>query len=578
MNSGISTNFFIGKISFLGWIFCLFFHTSNTKAQVVIPAGNPADSSIRFPITSWYDFNRSAIIYKSSEIGLTNRRLVSLGFYLERSNPGCKASNVNIRLKATPDSVFLPGGYNDLTTGTQLVYSGTIAADSFLTDSVWISLPFQTPFDFSGNQNLLVLVESDKTTDGNDPNNLSKQYRLSQSGQKRFQCWWSDNLIPQGQGVLYSMRPNVRLGNIAIPPNCSGQPVPGLATANPLNLSCPGQLVQLSLSNIPAENGISFQWQRKPQNGTTWEDIAGATFPNHLLPVFGNFNFRCRVSCSFSSQSAFSDEVNPVLTYSTVFAPLSQGFGALITSEGQQGPWNCQYFQATNSGTRPWRGTLGRNTNPNFRGVVGRTDSAALYSGWSTDSYLFLPGINMSSDSIYKFRFYYKHSRPGDNNEGPNFEVRIGNLPDPAFQTNLLDSKNNQNDTLFQAQEVSFRPLDPGLFFFSIRNRTPSSNPFFLVVDDFSIEKELFVSNKSLTRIEGILLIKGDNPGSWMVKRKKAQSAGEVKIISLEGKQLFRKIWEPGQTEMQFQIPGAGIFLMQSNENQKLTSIRFSNF
>ncbi|MPM20052.1 hypothetical protein SDC9_66479 [bioreactor metagenome] len=89
---------------------------------------------------------------------------------------------------------------------------------------------------------------------------------------------------------------------------CSGTPAPGntLSSSNPV---CSGVAFTLSLSNSLPYSGITYQWQSSPDN-VTWTNIAGATSSTYSATQSAATYYRCLVTCTNSSLSAYSTVVN----------------------------------------------------------------------------------------------------------------------------------------------------------------------------------------------------------------------------------------------------------------------------
>ncbi|MBA3900773.1 MAG: right-handed parallel beta-helix repeat-containing protein, partial [Bacteroidetes bacterium] len=88
---------------------------------------------------------------------------------------------------------------------------------------------------------------------------------------------------------------------------CAGTPNPGNTIANP-TIICPNQQSTLSLQNTIAGSGVSYLWQSGPSATGPWTNIAG-TFSTNTVTVATTTWYRCQVSCTFSSLSAFSAPV-----------------------------------------------------------------------------------------------------------------------------------------------------------------------------------------------------------------------------------------------------------------------------
>lgn len=554
------------------WAFQL---VSYAQTIVTVPEGNPNDTTRRFPITSWYDFNRTQILFKNSELGFSNKRINSIGFYVQSRTASVKDNIVRVRIKTTTDTVLAAVPYASTLVGSSEVFSGTIVKDSIAAGK-WVTIKLQTPFNFSGNENLVVLIESERDVAGNNEgDDNSKRFRYSRTNAPRFQKWWSDHFIPSGDGIVENVRPNVQFGVSEIPSQCTGIPEGGTVNVSNSSFPCTGPVVQLNVGGYSQNLGIQLQWQRKiPAATGVWEDIPGATFEDVSQTVTASAKYRCKVTCSSSAQSSFSSEAQVEVTAPFQDIPFDQGFGALVQTEGQTFPLGCGYTSETISGARGWRATLGRNPDQAyFKGVAGRTDSSALYSGWSTESYFFLPSMNLSSDSTYTLSLWYKHSRSGDNNEGPSFDVRVGKLPEAGAQTILLVTKNNQNDTIFQELSTSYRPEVTGPANFSVRNRTTSSNPFYLVIDDIKITKSLFVSVLSKERKGRISVFPNPNKGSFQVSVPQGFLPGQLEVFGLNGN-LIHKTSLSGGIPVSFSNLPKGLYLLKITNHESVFTER----
>lgn len=81
---------------------------------------------------------------------------------------------------------------------------------------------------------------------------------------------------------------------------------------------CGGKPVTLSIQNVVVGEGITYQWQSST-TGAIYTDIDGATATTCIVSPVENTNYRCNVSCSFSSSNVPSTPVlialnNTILT------------------------------------------------------------------------------------------------------------------------------------------------------------------------------------------------------------------------------------------------------------------------
>ena len=83
--------------------------------------------------------------------------------------------------------------------------------------------------------------------------------------------------------------------NYTILPTCSSTPAPGNTLSSASEL-CTGSQVTLNIQNVPAESGISFQWQTSPDNNT-WTN-AGPNAPSWTTTLIASTWYRCQVTCN----------------------------------------------------------------------------------------------------------------------------------------------------------------------------------------------------------------------------------------------------------------------------------------
>ncbi|MGJ8661007.1 MAG: GEVED domain-containing protein, partial [Bacteroidota bacterium] len=107
-----------------------------------------------------------------------------------------------------------------------------------------------------------------------------------------YKCQWN---TPTGCGSQSGCQTSsVTLVGPAFP--CSNPASAGTATSSPAG-ACPGQSINLGLTGNSAGTGLTYQWQSST-NGTTYNDIVGATAANYSLVQSVNTYYQCIVTCS----------------------------------------------------------------------------------------------------------------------------------------------------------------------------------------------------------------------------------------------------------------------------------------
>ena len=267
---------------------------------VSVPSANTNTGSVNDPFGSYFGFERSAMIYTSTQIGGTTGNITSIGFYLNSSSTPGEVINCRIYMKMRTNLFTSTSTYATETTGATLVYGPlNIPASSFSTAG-WVTIPLTTPFNYTGGTNHLEIIIETNTTGAGNEGSAAKQFRYSSPGNNQhYQYWNQDTTAPTGNGTRSANRPNVQLtfGSVAA---CTGTPAPG-NTITSSTSAVSGSTVNLSLQNATTGTGVSYQWQSAPTSTGTWTDISGATTATYTATVTADTWYQCVVTCSGNS-------------------------------------------------------------------------------------------------------------------------------------------------------------------------------------------------------------------------------------------------------------------------------------
>ena len=123
----------------------------------------------RKPLGSYFGYERTALIFSQSEIGLLGQVTAIAVFCDSTNNPG--NTPLNIYVKEVADSAFLAQTTIAAeTAGATLVYTGTLTASTFI-KSTWVNIPFTTPFIHATSKPLEFIFETNAGGSGSDPVN-----------------------------------------------------------------------------------------------------------------------------------------------------------------------------------------------------------------------------------------------------------------------------------------------------------------------------------------------------------------------------------------------------------------------
>lgn len=182
------------------------------------------------------------------------------------------------------------------------------------------------------------------------------------------------------------------------PAMCTTPPDGGTALSS-AEITCAGTSFTLSVANTPTTYGLTFQWQSSA-DGSSWQNITGATAPGHTLTQSAAAYYRRAITCS--GTTAYSA---PVLVKQGGGAPV---YAALPYTQNFEHTWesNCA---TRDMPSEHWRNSVAMG-NRSWR----RQDDGASASWESTNGWY-------SGGSGHAARF---HARVGSSSSEP----RYGNL------------------------------------------------------------------------------------------------------------------------------------------------------
>ncbi len=296
------------KIKFvLTCTFVLFIQIFSAQVTITIPAGNPPTNTVsvtnvehRKPLGTYFGYERTAIIYRHSELGMYGQ-ISAIAVYCDSVNhPG----NVplNIYVKETTDSAFTAvSTVANEELGATLVYSGTITSTSFVKGQ-WVNINFNTLFTHATSKPVEFIFETNATGTG-DEGVAGKFFSHYPTGLGYYtaQYWNADNVAPTSYGIASVYRPNAQI-TIAPIPVCSGLPNAGVIMSSSDTL-CLNETFVLSLQGNTAATGIHYQWQ-KSADGSTFANIPQTDSTTLLQTMNDTVWYRCAVTCS--GQTAYS--------------------------------------------------------------------------------------------------------------------------------------------------------------------------------------------------------------------------------------------------------------------------------
>lgn len=282
------------------------------QTTVTIPAANTNSGSSRVPLGTYWGYERAAMIYTPAEIGSVGQ-IQRVAFYVNSLTGAGNMVNLTIYMKTRSTLFTATSTYATEISGATLVYGPTTLNASALTAGQWNTITLATPFTYNGAENLEVIIETNTGGTGNESSTAKGIRATTQPSSEYTQHWTFDNTPPTDPGNLLPYRPNIQL-TIQEPPCVPGSLSGGTIQSTTLS-SCAGASFTLTVSGASVGDGLTYQWQSSPDNGT-WTDIPSATGMALTTTQTAGTYYRRKMTCA--GTDAFSTEVQvtaiPALT------------------------------------------------------------------------------------------------------------------------------------------------------------------------------------------------------------------------------------------------------------------------
>ena len=273
--------------------------------MVIIPNGNPpttglpGNTILRKPLGSYWGFERSAIIYSGSEVGLSGT-ITGISFFLDSAFLP-EAVPVKVFVKETDSTYFLT---NTTVTseeqGATLVFNQTIS--NFVSGN-YVNIPFSTGFVYNNARSLKIIIEVNGGGSGIE-DATAKRFRYNSTLNNSFQYWQADGNPPTSTGTLSNFRPNIKIKFEPTTP-CTEPPFIGNIVVSDTTL-CASENVLLSFDSIFFGVGQVIQWQTSA-DGVNWANISGANEATYSASITEDTFIRASITCGASTE--YSDPI-----------------------------------------------------------------------------------------------------------------------------------------------------------------------------------------------------------------------------------------------------------------------------
>lgn len=187
--------------------------------EVVLGSGTATQ---RFPLGSYFSFERSVALYTAAEIGAQNTRISAVSWYTGLAIN--LAVPTKIYLKSTSASTLTNGNWATMISGATLLYDQTQYG---LVANGWNLFALNSTFDVDLGDNLMILVERNVGGNGGGPSGGyfqgAKVHSTTMSN--AHLAWFTTPEPPTGNAYVQTIRPNVKLTyttySAVTPPNAA---------------------------------------------------------------------------------------------------------------------------------------------------------------------------------------------------------------------------------------------------------------------------------------------------------------------------------------------------------------------
>jgi PKD repeat protein len=290
----------------------LCFNTATAQSTIQI-AGGQADN-VNFPITSSSSFSYSQQIFTAADMigaGATAAGTITkIRFYLATAN-SANSTGWTIYLGNTSKTEFTSNTDWVPVSAMSMNYTGNV---TFTASGNWMEVTLNTPFLWNGVGNIVVAIYE------NQPGNSfsSSQWKVFNAGSNRGIRYNSNITNPDPASPPSASGRSNSINTVQLEytpsPACSGNPSITDVVSTLGASVCEGVGFGLSVNQNLFTTGVTYQWQQF--NGTTWNNILGATNPSYAnAGLTASTNFQVVASCGTNTTTkTINMLVNPAPT------------------------------------------------------------------------------------------------------------------------------------------------------------------------------------------------------------------------------------------------------------------------
>ncbi len=450
---------------------CPVWSFATTPAGAVVIGDGTVTS--RFPLGSYYGYERSASLYTATELGAGNKRINTLGWYTTMASND--AVPTKIYLKSYAGSTVTADTWENLITGATPVYDATITS---IPANDWYMVTLDNSFDLDAGENLLVLVERNFGGGGGSAGSTAPAIRATTIS-NMHQTILADTNPPTGTTSAQTTRPNLML--LATSYTISDPPNPAIAVS-------------------PADQATGID----PAATLNW--ISGGGAPTGYKLYFGN-----------SNPPAYIGDMGDALSYNPTLAYSSTYYWQVIPYNSNGEASNCPiwsfstladptissfpFIEGFESGYTNGASDLGNWTQlvgPEYSSVYWtanntetsynrspRTGDWNAYLRYAGQATLVRP-IQLEAGTGYQIEFYARQDT--DTSTGALIQAKLGTAPTLAALTTQIIPQTGLVSGDYQKVSGTFSVDADGIYYIGIQGWL-NYTPWYISLDDIKISE-----------------------------------------------------------------------------------------
>ncbi|MDI9318841.1 MAG: T9SS type A sorting domain-containing protein [Phycisphaerales bacterium] len=273
----------------------------------------------------------------------------------------------------------------------------------------------------------------------------------------------------------------------------------GKVSASPAVICGVPGTTTLSVSSTPPFSGLGFSWEVASGSPTSFDTISGAKTASYAYAIAtgGNYYFRCKVTCSATGLSAYSDTI--LVRTTPITPPYVEDFetgvaGVNMPCASYTYSWSSGsywYLQAA-----PYASYAPGITNHTTGGSKYLHAGYALGYGSGADEYWFTPGLALTAAKAYNVSFWFSNSAYDTYyaSYGTDLGVRAGTAQSKAAMTIVAGADttvfiNASMTPSYNKLSRSFIASTTGTYYVGIRVKHSYYNYYGMAIDDIGISQ-----------------------------------------------------------------------------------------